>query len=367
MSPRFPSKSRGLFAAVALYWICATSLRAESFFESRYQYYQEDRGRIRVDSNYSLFSIDLKDSATIDGSFLYSVISGASPTGQPPPPGSKEVPVIKLNDERSAFTLGLSKPLGINTLKLGYAFSTESDYVSRSVSVQDTISLNQKNTELVLGFAYTDDIVGANGSKLAASKESSDVLLGINQVLSPNDLLTVNLTLGWRHGFLSDPYKIVPINAGYAWDKRPGSKFEQLLFVQWTHYFPTLKTSVETSYRFGHNDWGSQSHTARFALYRKFLGDRLILGPSFRYYRQSAANFYATSFTGTPSIYSADYRLSAEQSISLGAQMRFYAIRDRLAIDLGYERYAMQGLDHKTSQSAYPSARCVSVGLHFQF
>ncbi|MDB6152573.1 MAG: hypothetical protein JWL90_1026 [Chthoniobacteraceae bacterium] len=352
----------------ALYLVICSSLKAESFFDSRYQYYQEEDDRIRVDSNYSLFSIDLNETTVVDGSFLYSAISGASPTGLPPFKKGDPVPSVYLEDERYAFTLGLGRQIGSHAVKAGFAYSTESDYTSFGYSLQDTISFNHKNTELVLGFAFTDDTVGANGTSLDALKRSYDAIVGVNQVLSRNDLVSLNIGLGWKQGFLSDPYKRVLINEFYVFnEKRPDQKFEQLLFLQWTHYFSMLNTSMETSYRFGHNDYGSISHTAQVAFYKRFFGGRLTLRPSFRYYRQSKADFYDTEFTGNPDYYSSDYRVSAEETFNLGVQARLYIVKEKLAVDAGYERYITRGLDDRTSQSAYPDAHSFTVGLHFQF
>lgn len=323
---------------------------------------------MRVDSSYSLCSIDLTDTLVLDGSLLYSALSGASPTGLPPLLKGGPVPTVFLEDERYAATMGLTKQLGRHSVKAGFSYSYESDYTSFGYSLQDTISLNDKNTDLVLGFAYTDDTVGANGSLLEEPKRSYDAMIGINQVLSPNDLLSVNVGLGWKQGFLSDPYKRVLFDSYYVLpEKRPERKFEQLLFLQWTHHITWLDASIETSYRFGHNDGGSHSHTARVAFYKKFFGERLIISPSFRYYRQSAADFYDTEFTGNPQYYSADYRVSAEETFNTGVQVRWFPFNDHLAVDVGYEHYSTRGLDHKTSQSAYPDADSLSVGLHIQF
>jgi hypothetical protein len=359
---------RLLALAGLIYLLINTSGLSESFIESRYQYYQEDDERIRVDSNYSLFSIDLSDTTVLSGSALYSAISGASPTGLPPLVKGGELPVAQLEDERSAFTLGLSHQLGSHLLRTGFAYSNESDYVSTAYSVQDTISFNQKNTELVLGFAYTDDTVGANGTPLDERKQGYDAFVGINQVLSPDDLLSINLTLGWREGFLSDPYKRVLINEfSVLPDARPDERFEQLVFVQWTHYFAPIGASLEVSYRYGHSDFGSESHTAEVAIHQKLIGERLIVRPAFRYYQQSAADFYDTEFTGNPQFHSADYRLSAEETFSVGVQVRCWAIKDRLSVDLGYERYVTRGTDGKTPQETYPDAHSFTAGLHLQF
>ena len=351
-----------------LYGLIQTSSLAETFFESRYQYYQEDDDRIRVDSNYSLFSLDLSETTNLGGSFLYSAISGASPTGLPPLLKGGAVPVAELEDERIGFTLDLSHQIGDHRLRAGFAYSNESDYRSLAYSLQDTISFNQKNTELVLGFALTDDTVGANGSPLDENKRSYDVLIGLNQVLSPDDLLNINFTLGWREGFLSDPYKRVLINDFFVLpESRPNDRFEQLIFVRWTHAFAKIGASLETSYRYGHNDYGSESHTFEVAIHQKLFGDRLIIRPAFRYYWQSAADFYDTEFKGNPNYYSADYRLSEEETTSLGVQVRWWAVKERLAVDLGYDRYVTRGKDGKTPQETYPDAHSFTAGFHLQF
>src|SRR6478609_2526605 len=96
-----------LIAAICL-MLHARAL-AETFLESRFQYYQEDHDRIEVDSSYSLFNLDLNETTAVDGSFLYSAISGASPTGLPPLVKGGPVPEVYLTDQRFAFTLGLTK------------------------------------------------------------------------------------------------------------------------------------------------------------------------------------------------------------------------------------------------------------------
>ena len=344
-----------------------TAALAEPVVETRYQYYQEGDGRMRVDSDYSLFSVDLSDTVVLDGTLLYSTLSGASPTGLPPATRGGRVPVVFLEDERYAATLGLTSQLGAHALKTGLSYSYEADYLSLGASLQDTIAFNEKNTELVLGLAYTHDTVGASGSDFEDTKRSYDAMIGVNQLLGPNTLLGVNLTLGWKRGYLSDPYKRVLIDDEVFYDERPDRKFEQMLHLQLTHYIEPWDASVEVSYRLGHNDFGSISHTAAVAFYKYLFTTRVVLRPSARFYDQSAADFYATEFHGAPEFASADYRLSAEQTLNLGMQVRLNLIPDKVALDLGYERYDTWGTDGKTSQSAYPDANSFTVGFHVQF
>ena len=347
-------------------WVCSASL-AETVFDTRYQYYQEDDDRVRVDSDYSLFSIDLSDTMLLDGTLLYSSISGASPTGLPPYKKEGQVPVVELEDERIASTLGLTTQIGRHSIKVGGSYSYESDYLSLGASLQDTISLNEKNTELVLGTAYTRDTVGANGSNLEEAKRSFDWIVGINQVISPNTLLSFNVGIGQKQGFLNDPYKRVLLDNEVYYENRPGRKLEELVFLQLTHFIEPWDASVELSYRFGNNDHGSQSHTTMLAFYKYLFDKRLVVRPSFRFYSQTAADYYATEFTGNPDYYSSDYRVSAEQTFNYGLQVRWNVLPDKFAIDLGYERYISKGTDGRTSQSAYPDANSITAGFHIQF
>lgn len=369
-SPPPTTRARSLrpaLLAAVFYLQIVHSALSETKLETRYQYYQEDDGRMRVDSDYSLFSIDLSDTVLLDGTLLYSALSGASPTGVPPSRPGGRVPTVHLEDERYAMSLGVTTQLGAHSVKVGSSVSYESDYLSLGASLQDTISLNEKNTELVMGFAFTNDSVGANGTDLDATKRSYDGLIGINQVLGPDTLLNFNFGLGLKRGYLSDPYKRALIDDEVYYEERPDQKFEQIIFTQLTHFFDSIDASVELSYRFGHNDHGIVSNTAMIAFYKNLFDKKFVIRPSFRFYDQSAADYYATEFTGDPTYFSADYRVSAEQTFNLGLQLKWNLVPDKVALDLGYERYITRGTDGVTSQNAYPDAHSITAGIRVKF
>ena len=88
-----------------------------------------------------------------------------------------------------------------------------------------------------------------------------------------------------------------------------------------------------------------------------------------RYYRQGAADFYATRYADAgnrPDFYSADYRLSEMETVTAGVSVHVRATKN-VGFDAGYRRYMMRGLDHETSQSAYPSANIFTVGVRAWF
>src|SRR5262245_52536593 len=82
---------------------------AEDRAEFKYELYKEEGNRIEVNTGLFQFEKSIRASTVIRGEAVYDSISGASPTGAPPPRGSKRVPVEKLEEEREAGSLEISQ------------------------------------------------------------------------------------------------------------------------------------------------------------------------------------------------------------------------------------------------------------------
>src|SRR5262249_23014250 len=142
-------------------------------------------------------------------------------------------------------------------------------------------------------------------------KTTSDFLVGVNQLLGPKTVLSLNLSMGYADGYLNDPYRLTtfyladspdpifsdPAQINAVPDSRPRHRFKQSRFVSLTHSFDPVNASLETTYRLYHDDWGIWANTASVTWFQK-LGKPLLLAPNFRYYWQTAADFYAPGFRG---------------------------------------------------------------------
>ena len=281
----------------------------------------------------------------------------------PPAPAADagKVPKAEFSDERYAGNFELIKKINRHTLSTLFSYSTESDYDSMGIALKDAVDFNLKNTTLLYGGAYTHDkITPANGIP-ADSKDTVDAILGLTQVLDPRTILTVDFTLGRSQGLLSDPYKVVALNGQLVPENRPDTKDKQIAFLSLAHFFPSVDGSLEGSYRLYNDTFGILAHTAELAWYQKF-GRRWIVRPLFRYYTQTAADFYAVRFTGEPEFYSSDYRVSALESLGYGLKLVFLP-NSRLQFDAEYLRYDQSGTDGVTPEDAYPSANAVILGV----
>ncbi len=368
-----------------LYFSAVARLRAaENRADYRYEDYAEDGGRIHIQTHGAYLDVAPKSWVSIKANYIYDAISGATPTGAPPVEGTREVAKATIDDIRHAGFVESALRLNNHTFSPQVAYSRESDYESVGVSLSHAIELNDKNTTLSWGISHSFDHVLPNeGESISTrqAKDSTDVLVGINQLLNPHTIVSLNLTLGYSDGYLSDPYKRVvfndfPHNPGQPYtvwpEKRPGHKFRQVVFASFQHSFEPVRGALAADYRFHHDDFGVVANTVTVEWHQK-LGEHLVLSPLFRYHTQTAADFYGTGFPGDPSLetplpdyYTADYRASALDSFTYGVQLSAH-VHEHVSLDFAYKRYVMQGTDGVTAGDQYPQAHVFTGGLTVWF
>jgi hypothetical protein len=292
-----------------------------------------------------------------------------------------------MHDKRWAGVMNGIMTFGPHHITPQFSFSSEHDYISYGAALNYSLDLNQKNTTLNLGWSHDfDTILWTPFTYIHKNqrKNTDDVLIGVNQLLSPKTVLTVNFTFRNSHGYEDDPYRGVLFgdypqadlnNPILFAEHRPDFKRSYIGYASLLQYITPLHGGLEGSYRFYDDTFGIRAHTVAVSWHQK-IGRVFLLSPVFRYYRQTAADFYATQFAGdptnpfnpnpVPTYYSADYRLSKMETFTFGLEASA-RVTGWLTLDLAYKRYVMSGLDGVTSQSAYPKANIVTVGARLWF
>jgi hypothetical protein len=389
-APKFSPNSKWVSAALTVCLYPGLKIRAEDQGGYRFEHYKEDGHRINVGTQSGYFELKPKSWMTLQAEVVYDAISGATPTGAPPPatiqfvpdqngnppPGasSESVPLSHMQDIRWSGSLGVTLSHGPHRLTPQFSHGEEHDYRSTGAALNYSLDLFEKNTTLNAGWAHNWDEVLPNGflHGTAQHKEADDVIVGVNQLLDPKTVLTANLAYGNARGYLNDQYKGVlfdnepqgdPSSPALEPERRPEQRDKFLVYLSLTRDVAPLNASVEGSYRFMHDSFSIQAHTFQLAWFQK-LGKHILISPMFRYYRQSAASFYATRFPNydtRPDYYSADYRLSQLETLTAGVSIS-WRIKEWLSIDAGYKYYLMHGLDGVTSSTAYPKANIFTIG-----
>jgi hypothetical protein len=357
---------------------------AEAFkFDTSYQTYDESGGRMFIESYYYKGEMFLSEETSLRFQILRDAITGSTPIGALP--GGTQPFLTDIEDVRQGVLGALSQQIGDHRVELELSHSRESDYLSQGISLSDKWELNQKNTTVSFGLNYLNDtivVIGTDDQK----KKSYDLFLGLSQLLDKNTVLSANLTLGYAEGYLNDQYKAIqrnellfgiPVTTLYR-ENRPSSRLRGVLQLQGTHYFEKTNSALDAVVRLSQDDYGVFSQTLQVE-WRQELFSRLEITPFFRYYQQSAADFFHNTLNevnvgtpqdypdGTGPNYSADYRLSSMATMSLGLKARF-RITENISLSAAYEHYDMSGIGgNQAPAAAYPTANMWTFGAHFEF
>jgi len=279
-----------------------------------YRDWQPGGDRIRVRSPSFYARKPLSDSLQAEGSIVYDSISGASPLYHNTLSGASRLGVT---DYRTAGNAKLTKYFDPVAVGIGAAVSSERDYLSRALSLDVRVSSDDRNRTLAFGIGGASDRINStNGVAEGKERHTLDLLAGITQALSPEAIVESTVTYSPGHGYYSDPYKAI--------DVRPDHRRIFAWLTRYNQHLPWLDATVNLSYRYLHDSFGSSSHTAEFA-WNQPLADGWSVVPSLRYYTQSAADFYfdppfPQGFVfGQP--YSADTRLSAFGALTSGVSI----------------------------------------------
>jgi len=358
---------------------------AETTLAYKYQDYREAGGRIAVHAHYALLEQSLADEARLKLTGVVDTIAGAPPTGEPPAIAGGAVPLPPLRERREAWTAEYARPWRATTLAFSVARSRESDYLSTGLALNTRTDFNRKNTTLNLGLAGTRDDIRVFHRTPWEHKRTHDLLAGVTHLLGPDTQVTLNLGYGRATGYLSDPYKIIrqttELLPGLSLpltfpENRPWQRTKRTAFLGLNHAVGRLRGALEAGYRLHDDSFGITSHAFEAGWFQK-LGRQLVLAPTGRHYRQSAAAFYHPTLDGLPVVptnqptragpfYSADYRLAALATWTYGLKL-VWLPGPALQLDLAWENYRMRSRDRATSANAFPRASTVTAGLRFNW
>lgn len=329
-----------------------------------------DRIKVKAPSVYVLAPLSSK--WAIEGSAVSDSVSGATPRYHSAISGATR----KMEDKRRAGDVKVTRYFERSSWSVGLSRSKENDYDSRAVSLGATFSSEDNNRTWNVGVGYASDKIGKTGDPtLDERKRTTELMVGVTQALTPNDLVQVNLSFNIGRGYYSDPYKDPDI--------RPKRRDQRILLTRWNHYFNGPGATLRSSYRYYNDTFGIKAHTLG-AEWVQPVSARVTLTPSLRYYTQSAASFYYDPvydpdvgapyppgyFTNPPKYISPDQRLSAFGAYTVGLKLGVQLDADWSA-DIKFEQYEQRSnwrLGGSGSTGIDPfKARFVQFGLNKRF
>ena len=331
--------------------------------------YSESDGRVRDTSLNLRARKEMREEKFLGLTLAIDSLTGASPSGATPagvvqtftsPSGNSQYTVApaaqaldtSFLDTRTAVTANWEMPVTrLALLSVGASLSDEYDYTHTGINASLARDFNNRNTTLSFGVALANDTIDPVGGSPVAlapmlglgdtankradqSKDVTDWLIGVTQVLNRHTIVQLNYSLSQADGYLTDPYKVLsvvdpvtgnpvagPAGSGlyrYLYESRPDARDKQSVFALLKRDFDG--NVLETSYRYMTDDWGVDSHTLELR-YRWSFGGERYLQPHLRFYQQTAAEFYRTVlFDGAPlpAYATADHRLGEFDGLTVG-------------------------------------------------
>jgi hypothetical protein len=331
---------------------------------SRYSEAKIPTSKVAVGSERSRYEIDMHQfrfAAPIAGRFdlgldvVHETMSGATPWYVIPDDDGKPVQVMTgatIDEARTDALLEGRFHLDRGLASMSGGVSFENDYLAINGGLGGELDLNEKNTTLSSGFGFSvDQIDPVDTAEYPLrpdheEKQSYSVFLGLSQIVRRNIAVQSTLTYQLGNGFLSDPYKQALVAGEPLADSRPDLRHQIAWLTRYRNHFGFMNGTLHLDYQFYWDDWSLTAHTLEAAWYQTLFGV-VKLVPSFRWYSQGQADFYAPYYEAprADGLHSSDYRLSPYGAIAwrLRAETRFRTWRLEWLASFSWERYLSDG------------------------
>ncbi|BDD11484.1 hypothetical protein FUAX_39160 (plasmid) [Fulvitalea axinellae] len=232
----------------------------------------------------------------------------------------------------------------------------------------------------VQGFGLIDD----------KGRNTYSFSISFSQILSVNAQFSVFMDLVWQNGWLANPMQRVyfadrpnyyignasaipnytsPTNKEVFQladdiERLPDKRFKVPVGARFNYFINEILT-LRTYYRYYYDDWGVNSNTVSIETPIK-VSSRFTLYPSFRYYTQTEADYFAPfeAHLSSSDYYTSDYDLSDFSSSQYGFGISYTDIFTKFRIS----RFGMKSVDLKYNyykRSTGLSANYVGLGLKF--
>lgn len=252
-----------------------------------------------------------------------------------------------------------------------YYVSSESDYLAQQLGGRWNRDFRDQTFTLSVASSYGWDRIEPladddtdTGARSKTTWHGNVIGTG---VLSPSTLVRVGAEVNLVHGLQHNAYRNVYAGGTNVSERHPEDRQRRDAFIRLHQYF-SQRSSLKLSYRLYDDDWGIASHEIESRL-SQYLKQGLSSRYIYRWYTQTAADFYRDEYASTDGIdgyRSGDYRMDELSShlfgVALHADLDALAVPSpwmrRFALWLSYERYF--------NRNNY-SANILETGLDFRF
>jgi hypothetical protein len=311
-------------------------------------YHRYDGGGVTIDGPSLLLRKKFAEKYSVSANYYMDMVSSASidvmTTASP------------YTEERTQGSLGFDFLQGKTQYSVSYTLSDESDYTANTASFDLSQDMFGDLTTVSFGFSQGWDEVRKNGdSAFEETVDRRNYRFGLQQIVTPRLITGLNYEVITDEGFLNNPYRSVRYlddtsARGFSFQPElyPETRTSNAVAIN-ARYFLPYRAAIHGEYRFYTDTWGIDANTVSLG-YTHPWGKRWIFEAGYRWYDQSAADFYSDLFprADAQNFLARDKELSTFTShmFSLGATYELPSVGwDRIhrsTVNLFYDRINYQ-------------------------
>ena len=311
-------------------------------------YHRYDGGGVTIDGPSVLLRKKFEEKYSVSANYYMDMVSSASidvmTTASP------------YKEERTQGSLAFDMLQGKTQYSVSYTLSDENDYTANTASFDLSQDIFGDLTTVSFGFSQGWDEVRKRGDDaFAESVDRRNYRFGLQQILTPRLMAGLNYEVITDEGFLNNPYRSVRYldetsARGYSYQPElyPHTRTSNAIAINARYYLP-YRAAVHGEYRYYTDTWGIDANTVSLG-YTHPWGKRWIFEAGYRWYDQSAADFYSDLFprADAQNFLARDKELSTFTShmFSLGASYELPSLGwerlRRSTVNLYYDRINYQ-------------------------
>ncbi len=345
-----PRRTIRLLALTALALVAGSAAQAAVLPDDRADamYHRYEGGGVTIDGPSLLLRKKFAEKYSVSANYYMDMVSSASidvmTTASP------------YTEERTQGSLAFDILQGKTQYSVSYTLSDESDYTANTATFDVSQDFFGDLTTVSFGFSQGWDEVRKNGDN--AFEESVDrrnYRFGLQQIVTPRLMAGLNYEVITDEGFLNNPYRSVRYlddtsARGFSFQPElyPHTRTSNAVAIN-ARFFLPYRAAVHGEYRYYTDTWGIDANTVSLG-YTHPWGKRWIFEAGYRWYDQSAADFYSDLFprADAQNFLARDKELSTFTShmFSLGATYELPSIGwdriQRSTVNLFYDRINYQ-------------------------
>ena len=268
-------------------------------------YFRYDGGGVTINGPSMLVRKSIGEHVSVAANYYIDMVSSASIDVQ--------TSASPYDDERTQSSLAVDFLHGKSTYSIGYVNSDESDYQAKTMFAAvshdmfgdlTTVSFSFKNGKNDVFRNVKIDDIKQNDPAFQEEMESKSYSVSLSQIITKNLILSGQFEVITDEGWLNSPYRSVRFfigtdAQGQQPEVYPNTRSSNAASIR-AKYFLPYRAALDGMYRFYTDTWGIVGHTGELGyvhpLDRKMIGGDWIFEGRVRYYRQTAADFYADIF-----------------------------------------------------------------------